>query len=177
MATVAAGGSRRGRLRYVAERRGFLAAFLISPAVLFIAALVGVPFVLAIYLSFTNAGAGEITGKWVGLANFRRIFHDPIFRGSLWHTAEMTLISQAVVIVCAGLIAHALVHRFRGRWFLRFLILLPWAAPISLTVIGSRPAIIRSAVVLPQPEGPTKTTNSPSATCMSRPVTACVPSG
>jgi multiple sugar transport system permease protein len=136
MATVAAGGSRRGRLRYVAERRGFLAAFLISPAVLFIAALVGVPFVLAIYLSFTNAGAGEITGKWVGLANFRRIFHDPIFRGSLWHTAEMTLISQAVVIVCAGLIAHALVHRFRGRWFLRFLILLPWAAPISLTVIG-----------------------------------------
>jgi len=137
MATMAAArGSRRGRLRYVAERRGFLAALLISPAVLFIAALVGIPFGLAIYLAFTNAGAGSLTGKWVGLANFRRILHDPIFRGSLWHTAEMTLISQAIVIVCAGLIAHALVHKFRGRWFLRFLILLPWAAPISLTVIG-----------------------------------------
>jgi len=137
MATVAAArGSRGGRLRYVAERRGVLAALLISPAVLFIAALVGVPLVLAIYLSFTNATAGSITGKWVGLANFRRILHDPIFRGSLWHTAEMTLISQAVVVVCAGLIAHALVHKFRGRWLLRFLILLPWAAPISLTVIG-----------------------------------------
>ena len=137
MATVAAArGSRGGRLRYVAERRGVLAALLISPAVLFIAALVGVPLVLAIYLSFTNATAGSITGKWVGLANFRRILHDPIFRGSLWHTAEMTLISQAVVVVCAGLIAHALVHKFRGRWLLRFLILLPWAAPISLSVIG-----------------------------------------
>ena len=137
MATVAAArGSRSGRLRYVAERRGVLAALLISPAVLFIAALVGVPLVLAIYLSFTNATAGSITGKWVGLANFRRILHDPIFRGALWHTAEMTLISQAVVVVCAGLIAHALVHKFRGRWLLRFLILLPWAAPISLTVIG-----------------------------------------
>ena len=137
MATVAAArGSRSGRLRYVAERRGVLAALLISPAVLFIAALVGVPLVLAIYLSFTNASAGSITGKWVGLANFRRVLHDPIFRGSLWHTAEMTLISQAVVVVCAGLIAHALVHPFRGRWFMRFLILLPWAAPISLTVIG-----------------------------------------
>jgi len=137
MATVAAvRGSRSGRLRYVAERRGVLAALLISPAVLFIAALVGVPLVLAVYLSFTNASAGSITGKWVGLANFRRILHDPIFRGSLWHTTEMTLISQAVVVVCAGLIAHALVHKFRGRWLLRFLILLPWAAPISLTVIG-----------------------------------------
>jgi multiple sugar transport system permease protein len=48
----------------------------------------------------------------------------------------MTLISQAVVVVCAGLIAHALVHKFRGRWLLRLLVLLPWAAPISLTVIG-----------------------------------------
>src|SRR5690242_18111060 len=137
MATVAAaGGSRRGRLRYVAERRGVLATLLISPAVLFIAALVGAPLALAVYLSFTNAQAGSLSGKWVGLQNFRRILQDPIFRGSLWHTAEMTLISQAIVIVCAGLIAHALVHKVRGRWFLRFLILLPWAAPISLTVIG-----------------------------------------
>jgi multiple sugar transport system permease protein len=137
MATMAAaGGSRRGRLRYVAERRGVLATLLISPAVLFIAALVGAPLVLAVYLSFTNAQAGSLTGKWVGLANFRAAWHDPIFRGALGHTAEMTLISQAIVVVCAGLLAHALVHGFRGRWFLRFLILLPWAAPISLTVIG-----------------------------------------
>ncbi len=135
-AVAAAGGSRRGRFRYVAERRGFLATLLISPAVIFIAALVGTPLVLAIYLSFTNAQAGSLTGKWVGLANFRAALHDPIFRGALWHTAEMTLISQAVVVVCAGLIAHALVRKFRGRWLLRFLILLPWAAPISLTVIG-----------------------------------------
>jgi len=137
MATaVAARGSRRHRLRYVAERRGLLATLLVSPAVIFITALVGVPLGLAVYLAFTNAGAGSLTGKWVGLANFRRAWSDPIFRDSLWHTAEMTFISQAVVVVCAGLIAHALVRRFRGRWFLRFLILLPWAAPISLTVIG-----------------------------------------
>jgi multiple sugar transport system permease protein len=40
------------------------------------------------------------------------------------------------VVVCAGLIAHALVRKFRGRWLLRFLILLPWAAPIALTAVG-----------------------------------------
>src|ERR1051325_2131286 len=105
-AVAAAGGSRRARLRYAAERRGVLATMLISPAVLFIAALVGAPLVLAGYLSFTDAQAGSLTGRWVGLANFRRAWHDPIFRGALEHTAVMTLISQAVVVICAGLIAH-----------------------------------------------------------------------
>jgi multiple sugar transport system permease protein len=133
---AAARRGRRSRLRYVAERRGFLATLLISPAVILIAALVGVPLVLAAYLSFTDAQAGSLSGKWVGLANFRSALRDPIFRGALWHTFLITVISQIVVIVCAGLLAHALVRRFRGRWLLRFFVLLPWAAPIALTAIG-----------------------------------------
>ena len=76
---------------------GFLATLLISPAVLVIAALVGAPLVLAAYLSFTDAQAGSLTGQWVGLENFRRALHDPIFRGALWHTFIFTVISQAVV--------------------------------------------------------------------------------
>ena len=137
MAVMAApGGSRKIRLRYLAERRGFLAALLISPAVLFIGVLVGAPLVLAIYLSFTDATAGSLSGKWVGLANFRQELSDPIFRGAVWHTFLFTVISQAVVIICAGLLAHALVRSFRGRWLLRFFVLLPWAAPVALTAIG-----------------------------------------
>ena len=135
-AVVATEGRRRRNFRYVAEGRGFLAALLISPAVLFIGALVGVPLGLAVYLSFTDATAGSITGSWVGLANFRAILHDSVFRGALWHTFLFTAISQAVVIVVAGLLAHAFVRSFRGRWLLRFLVLLPWAAPVALTAIG-----------------------------------------
>jgi len=130
---MAARGSRR---RYLAERRGFLATLLISPAVLFIGLLVGAPLGLAIYLSFTDATAGSLSGKWLGLGNYRAALHDQIFRDALWHTVLFTVISQAVVILCAGLLAHALVRRFRGRWLLRFLVLLPWAAPIALTAIG-----------------------------------------
>jgi len=126
----------RSRRRYLAERRGFLATLLISPAVLFIGVLVGAPLALAIYLSFTDATAGSLSGKWLGLGNYRAALHDQIFRDALWNTVVFTVISQAVVIVCAGLLAHALVRTFRGRWALRFLILLPWAAPIALTAIG-----------------------------------------
>src|SRR3954451_24318646 len=42
--------------------------------------------------------------------------------------------------------------------------------------ISSSPATIRSAVVLPQPDGPTRTTNSPSAMSRSSESTALVPS-
>ncbi len=47
---------------------------------------------------------------------------------------------------------------------------------ISPEVICSSPATIRSSVDLPQPEGPTMTTNSPSATSISMPwITATWP--
>src|SRR5215471_2966648 len=137
MAAVAAGGRTRvARLRYLPERRGFLATVLIAPAVLFIGALVAAPLVLAVYLSFTDATAGSLGGRWVGLGNFRHELNDPIFVDAVWHTFLFTAISQAVVVLCAGLIAHALVHNFPGRWVFRFLILLPWAAPIALSAIG-----------------------------------------
>src|SRR5580704_12542744 len=42
---------------------------------------------------------------------------------------------------------------------------------------SSSPATIRSAVVLPQPDGPTSTSSSPSATSRSSALTAVVPSG
>src|SRR6266576_3118587 len=94
MAAVTLGASRRRRLRYVTERRGFLATLLISPAVLFIGLLVGAPLVLAIYLSFTDATAGSLTGKWVGLANFRSELRDPIFVDAICHTFLFTAIYQ-----------------------------------------------------------------------------------
>src|SRR5438876_2855590 len=46
---------------------------------------------------------------------------------------------------------------------------------ISPSLISSRPATIRSAVVFPHPEGPTSTTNSPSRTVSVRSRTATVP--
>src|SRR5918992_248906 len=48
---------------------------------------------------------------------------------------------------------------------------------ISPSLTSSRPATMRKAVVLPHPEGPTSTMNSPSLASRSRSATAFVPSG
>ena len=126
----------RGRGRELIEGRAFLASVLIGPAVVFILALVGGPLVLSIYLSLTNATGGALGGHWVGLHNFTDAWSDPNFRRSLRNTLLFTIVSQAIVLVCAGLIAHALTRPVRGRWILRLLILLPWAAPVPLSTIG-----------------------------------------
>jgi multiple sugar transport system permease protein len=124
----------RTRRRDLLENRRFLAGALIAPAVLFIVLLVGVPLFLAIYLAFTDATSGSLHGNWVGLQNFSDEWANEIFRRSLWNTALFTIAANVVVVLGAGILAHALVRDFRGKWFLRFL--LPWAAPVALTTIA-----------------------------------------
>jgi multiple sugar transport system permease protein len=135
VAAVAEAGP-RGRWRYALEERRFLAPLLIGPAVLFVLLLVAGPLTLAIYLSMTDAIAGQLSGEFVGLDNFVNAWDDPNFRRALRNTILFTVFSQAIVLVCAGLIAHALLRPFRGKWILRFLILLPWAAPVPLSTLG-----------------------------------------
>jgi multiple sugar transport system permease protein len=125
-----------GRWRNLLEGRRFLAAVLIGPAVLFILALVGGPLLLAIYLALTDATGGALSGEFVGFDNFRFALEDENFRRAVRNTLLFTIASQAIVVLCAGLIAHALVRPIRGRWLLRLLILLPWAAPVPLSTIG-----------------------------------------
>jgi multiple sugar transport system permease protein len=128
----------RARRRDLLENRRFLAGALIAPAVLFIVLLVGIPLLLAVYLAFTDATSGSLRGNWVGLQNFTDEWKDEIFRRALWNTFLFTVASQIVVLVGAGILAHALMRNFRGKWLLRFLILLPWAAPIALGTLAFR---------------------------------------
>jgi multiple sugar transport system permease protein len=127
-----AGGTRGGIL----DRESTLAKLMIAPAILFIVAMIGVPFVLAVLYSLSDATTGDPTIRIVGLRNFRAALADPVFRLSLWNTVIFTLISQCLVVLLSRVLAVALLKKFRGKWLVRFLIMLPWTAPISLGVIG-----------------------------------------
>ncbi len=118
------------------HRAALLGIGMFTPAVLFIAALIGVPFVLAFVYAFTDVKVGSITSHYVGLENFRSILQSPSFRKALVNSFIFTIISQILVIIGATILSVALKDKFRGRGFVRFLILLPWVAPISLGAIG-----------------------------------------
>jgi len=97
--------------------------------------VVGVPFVWAIYLSFTDAIGGSLSGNFVGFDNFTNAWSDENFRRALRNTLIFTIASQVLVVVGAAVLSAFLVRDFRGKWLVRFLVILPWAAPVVLSTI------------------------------------------
>ncbi|MFC5994714.1 carbohydrate ABC transporter permease [Pseudonocardia hispaniensis] len=123
------------RRRSLFDREGPLAALLLLPSIVYIIGLVAIPFVLAIAFSLSSATVGDPTLRWVGLANFQRALADPVFRTSLLNSVLITVIALACVVLLATALALVLSKDFRGKWFFRFLVLLPWTTPVSLVSI------------------------------------------
>jgi len=109
---------------------------MLTPAVLYITLLVALPFLLALFLSLTNSSAGSLQFSYVGFRNFQSVLANPVFQRSLRNTFIFTFVSQLAVMVLGNILARALMKSFRGKSIARFLILMPWAAPISLATLG-----------------------------------------
>jgi multiple sugar transport system permease protein len=128
--------SGRRRLSFLLDRDEWLGPFMIGPAVLYIVLVLGVPFLLALYYSVSDITVGSRTLGFVGLKNFASVVETTKFQTSLKNTFVFAIVSQILVMVLGTVLALALARDFRGKWFVRLLILLPWVAPISLGTIG-----------------------------------------
>jgi multiple sugar transport system permease protein len=106
------------------------------PAILYIVALVGLPFVMAFVYSVGDVKVGSDTYQFVGLHNFTSVLQSPTFIRALKNSFIFTITSQILVLIGANTLALALKDAFPGRRLLRFLILLPWVAPVSIGSIG-----------------------------------------
>ena len=133
---VTAAGERVRPTRLGLRGPTLLGIALFSPALVYIVALVGLPLVLAFAYSVGDVTVGSVGYNYVGLENFRSVMESPTFRRALLDSLLFTIATQLIVIVCANALALALRDPFRGRGAVRFLILLPWVAPISLGAIG-----------------------------------------
>jgi multiple sugar transport system permease protein len=120
----------------LADREGFLARLMLLPAIVYILALVAVPFVIAIAYSFSDVTAGDPSYDWVGLENYRANWRDPVFGRSLWNTFLFTAATMVLTVVLANILALLLTTDFRGKWMVRFLVLLPWTTPAALGAIA-----------------------------------------
>ncbi len=120
----------------IIDSERWLGPLLIGPAVLYIVLLVGLPFFMALYYSVSNTTTGGGTLGFVGLRNFTNVVGTPKFQTALKNTFVFALLSQAVILLLGNALALALQKDFRGKWFIRFLILLPWVAPISIGTIA-----------------------------------------
>lgn len=129
----------RAGMRRLADQEPFLGALFLAPAVLYMAGLVAVPFFIALAFSVSDVTVGDTSLDFVGLRNFRILLDSarmPQFQRALSNSLIFTIVSQVLVIVGANILALVLTQDFRGKWVARMLIMMPWATPISLGVIG-----------------------------------------
>src|SRR5438552_6374606 len=103
MSTVAtpAPTSRRRRRSRMQRRQSRLAWLLLAPALAVVAFIAIYPLGKTVYQSFTNQEflAGITPTKWVGLENYRTLWHDTFFRNSVVETVKFTVITVSFEFV------------------------------------------------------------------------------
>jgi multiple sugar transport system permease protein len=132
-------GARRRPSRSLAstlERQSVLGPAMVAPAILFIAALVGYPFLLAVYLSLSDADVATTgLGRFVGLRNFAALFEADVFHTALRNTVMFTVVSWFFKGLLGTVLAFLLAENLPYTRVFRFVILLPWTIPIALSSI------------------------------------------
>ncbi len=100
-------------------RQRWLGPAMFLPAVLYVVALVGVPFVLAFLYSVGDVKVGSVGYHFVGAKNFASVLQNPTFLRSLRNSFVFTVSSQILVLIGANILALVLKNAFRGRRFVR----------------------------------------------------------
>lgn len=130
-------GMRRGRRIGIADRGGVIGALMLAPAVIYVVALVGLPFLLAIALSLSSATVGDPTiHGFVGLANFISVAQEPAFQLALRNSFIVTFATLVVLTVLTIVEVELLARDFRGKRIVQILLILPWAMPVALAAVG-----------------------------------------
>ena len=137
VATPAPVPRRRRRRTKLQRRQTRLAWILLVPSLAVVALVALYPLGKTVYQSFTNEEflAGITPTEWVGLDNYRNLWHDTFFRDSIWVTVKFTLITVSFEFALGLMIALVVNSSFKGRGLMRAVMLVPWAIP---TVVAAQ---------------------------------------
>ena len=123
------------RKRYLLDRERLLGPALVTPAVVYLVLVVGYPLVLAFLYAFSDVTVGSRSLHFVGFSTFAAAVRDPVFLPTLRNTFLFTAVSQILVVLLSTVLAFVLTADFRGKWALRFLVLMPWTTPVALSSV------------------------------------------
>ena len=100
---------------------GKIRTFLIfaGPAALAFAAVVIIPFIYGLGLSFTDWNGLSSSFNFVGFSNYGKVFQDGEFWNALWLTIKYVICSVILINLVAFCLAYFLTSGVRGQNFLR----------------------------------------------------------
>jgi multiple sugar transport system permease protein len=109
---------------------------LVSPALLYMVALLGYPFFLALYFSISNASVQENVGTFVGLKNYANVIGDAQFQKALLDSFLFTFGSGLFKGILGTSLAFILLRQFPARKAIRGFLMLPWTLPVALSILS-----------------------------------------
>jgi multiple sugar transport system permease protein len=124
------------RRRAFTRERLMFGYSLLASAVLYMVALVGIPFFFSLYLSLSDASVGSPIARFVGLENFVAVFQDSTFRLALRNTVLFTAIAGIFKILLGTLMAFLLIQEVQGKKLIRSLVVLPWTLPVAISALA-----------------------------------------
>lgn len=119
-------------MRLSSQKTGII---LIAPAVLLICSLLVYPVLYGVWLSLFKKHSFFPEQKFVGFANYIYLMKNPEFWMSVWYGAVYS-VSTIVLQIVVGVIAALIVNEaFKGRNFVRGIILFPYVIPTVVAII------------------------------------------
>ncbi|ANY67428.1 sugar ABC transporter [Paenibacillus sp. BIHB 4019] len=110
-----------------------LAYFLMSPVLIYLLAVMVLPFGWALYLSFTNKVVGA-DAVFIGLGNYLELLQDSAFWKATWNTVVFTGVAVLFKTVFGMIMALVLNEKIIFRNTFRVLLFLPWTIPTIVSV-------------------------------------------
>jgi len=111
------------------------ALVLLAPTLVVMALFSVLPLVEGFRLSLTDANLLSATFRYVGLANFQRLFVDPVFWQSLWHSLVLTASAVILQVIFGFILALALKQKLPGIRAFRSIIMSSWVIPVAATAV------------------------------------------
>lgn len=103
---------------------------LIAPALIIVCAVVFIPAVNAVIMSFQSYDLRRPNSiGFVGLANYAAVLKDPLFWSSLGRTVQWVVFGVGFQFVFGFALALLLNKNFKGRGVVRAVSLIPWVTP------------------------------------------------
>ena len=116
------------------SRTGISIDILYLPAVILLTVFVVYPLLSGVQISFTNWNGYSSTYKYIGFANYKKMFHDKMFYTALKNTVIYGVGSTTLQTIIGISYALLLQKRFPGQTLARVIIYLP--AMIASLIMG-----------------------------------------
>jgi len=114
----------------MAARKKLILPFLL-PSLLLVAVFFIFPAVQTVIISFQDWDGTFRTTGFEGLNNYKRLFTDPTFVNTIWHTFQFFFITAILLFPLALFLGIALQRIKRGKMFIQFCIFMP----VTLSVV------------------------------------------